>query len=255
VAIWTSHGIGRAAPDEADVVMLPATYRLDGSRPGIVYCHPADGSALNGSDPLQKPGEWRLLRGLAEYVPVAVTDLGGPVTYGNDDAVARIDGARDLLARFGAASGPVALVATSMGAVAALRYAAAHRDQVWAVVAVLPLVDLVGAYQDDIGDQADEIARAWGLVRLLGQKLPAGVSPLELVDQLRGLPLQCWTASNDPVLPSAVTAGFVAQLGPPAETHDLGPLGHTEEAIAAVPFAAVLSYLVGAAATGARAVA
>jgi pimeloyl-ACP methyl ester carboxylesterase len=245
MGIWTTYGEGRFAAGDADTTLLPTEYALDGSRPGVVYCHPSGGTALSASDPISRPGEWNLVRGLAEHYPTVVANLGGPQTFGNDLSVSRVGLARQYLqSRWGARPGPIVLVAVSMGAGAALRYAAAHPGDVAAVVAVAPLLDLDAFYSGDVDGLASLVAAAWGVSE--GAPLPATANPMHLVDELRGIAFQGWTASDDESTPAATLAAFVEALGSPAEAHALGPLGHTEALIAAVPVAAVVSYIEGA---------
>lgn len=242
MTLWSSHGIGRIAPGEADVVLLPSAYPQDGSAVGIVYCHASGGSALSASNPVSHPGEWTLVRSLAERYPVVVADLGGPQTFGNDLALARIGAAGGYLrTAWGARQAPMVLVGTSMGALAALSYAAAHRDDVATVVGVLPLVDLDAAYSANIAGLALAIAKAWGVP--LGAPLPERASPTHRIDALAGLPFQGWCASDDPAAPVGSVLDLVAAIGLPAEVHDLGRLGHTNAAIAAVRVEDIIAFV------------
>jgi acetyl esterase/lipase len=242
VSVWTSHGTGRAAVGEQDVVLLPRGYRQDGSALGIVYCHGAAGHALSASDPVQRKGEWALVRGLAEHHPVVVADLGGPYTFGNPTTVARIASARAYLQDvWGARPGAVALVGTSMGGAGALNFAARHRDQVAAVVGVVPVCDLEELYTGHDGGYAPYIAAAWGIT--VGQVLPLLANPLDNVLALLGLPLQVWYASDDDVVPPSTVDALLSLLGLGTESHDVGRLGHTQAAIGAADVPAILAFL------------
>jgi pimeloyl-ACP methyl ester carboxylesterase len=242
MSVWTSHGSGRAAAGEQDVVLLPRAYRQDGSTLGVVYCHGAGGHALSASDPVQRKGEWSLVRGLAEHHPVVVADLGGPYTFGNPTTVARIDQARTYLQeRWGAKAGPVALVGTSMVAVGALNYAARHRDRVRSVVGVVPVCDLQEMYTGHDGGYAPYIAAAWGIT--VGQALPLLANPLDNVLALLGLPVQLWYARDDAVAPLSTVQALLGLLGLGAEGHDVGRLGHTQAAIAAADVPSILTFV------------
>lgn len=242
---WSTHGRGRyapSAPGEADVVLLPAGFRQDGTVPGIVYCHGAAGDALSVSDPIQRAGEWALLHGLAEHYPIVAADLGGPFTFGNATALARIEDARRYLQdTWGARPGPVAVVGVSMGGVGALNYAAAHRDHVSAAVGVVPVTDLNELYQGHSGIYTPYIAAAWGLA--VGQALPLLANPVNHVLELLGLPYQAWYASDDDVVPATTVRNLLGLLGLTGEGHDVGRLGHTQAAIGAASVPAILTFL------------
>jgi acetyl esterase/lipase len=246
MAIWTSHGLGRCSPGEADVVLLPKAFRGDGTVPGVIYCHGAGSDALSASDPVGHAGEWNLVRSLAERYPVVVADLGGPLTFANPTAMARIEDARRYLqGTWGARPGPVIMVGTSMGGLCSLNYAAAHRDRVAGVVGILPLSDLTELYTGHGGAFTPSVAAAWGVSATPPlSTLPVGADPTRKPAPLRGLRYQAWYAGSDTiVLPSTVTR-LVSLMGAPATATNLGAShGHDEAAIGAVPVGQVLSFL------------
>lgn len=243
MGVWSSYGRGRYAPDEHDVVLLPRDHRHDGTVLGVVYCHAAASDALSASDPVGRPGEWTLVRAVAERHPVVLADLGGRSTFGNPTSLARIDDARRYLqGTWGARSGPVALIGVSMGAVGALNYAAANRAHVTAAVGVLPLSDLHEIYtRGGPVDYASMIAAAWGVP--VGAALPGGADPTRNTADLVGLPYQAWYASNDHVVPAATVTNLTTLLGVRAEAIDMGALGHSQQAIGSPDVPRILDFL------------
>lgn len=242
MSIWTSHGVGRFVAGETDVVLLPRAYRHDGTVPGVVYCHGALGSGLSASDPFARPGEWSLLRGIAERYPVVVADLGGPFTFGNATTVAAIESARRYLqTTWGAKPGKIGLVGVSMGGTGVINYAAAYRANVAAAVGVVPVCDLNELYTGHNGEYAPYIRAAWNLA--VGQALPLAANPLNNILKVLGLPYQVWYASNDEAVPVSTVLSLLSLLGLTGTKHNVGALGHTQEAIGAASVPTILQHL------------
>jgi pimeloyl-ACP methyl ester carboxylesterase len=240
--VWSTYGAGRYAVGEGDMVLLPSGFRQDGTVRGVVYCHGAGGGALSASDPVKSAGEWALVRGIAEHYPVVVADLGGPFTFGNARAVARVDDARRYLQdQWGAAPGPVGLVGASMGGVVALNYAATHRAQVLAAVGVVPVSDLHDLYARNAGGLTPRIAAAWDLTA--GDPLPAGADPTRNAAELVGIPYDAWYAGDDTVVPASTVLRLVSLMGPAARARGVGRLGHTQAAIGAASVPDILGFL------------
>jgi alpha-beta hydrolase superfamily lysophospholipase len=125
----------------------------------------------------------------------------------------------------------VVLIGSSMGATAALTWAANHRADTACVVGWIPAVDLQAIRVADTGGLRASIDTAYGVT--YPASLPAGTDPATL--DYDGLPIQLWTASDDEV---SVNAQDIA-----TDHHDLGALDHTSAAVAAVDLADVHAFI------------
>jgi pimeloyl-ACP methyl ester carboxylesterase len=243
---WTSHGRDRCSAGEADVVLFPRTYRADGTTLGVIYCHGGGGDALSVRDPVNRAGEWKLVHGIAERHPVVSADLGGPATFGNATAMARIEEARRYLqSTWGARPGAVALVGVSMGGLASLNFAARFPQLVTTVDGVLPLSDLRNLYDGTGGIFKPYLDTAYGLVgSLLGALgIPTDSDPAQNVPALLGLRYHAWYARNDEIVPASTVTSLVQRMGAPAVATDLGPYVHDQAGIGAVPVDQVLAHI------------
>lgn len=134
-------------------------------------------------------------------------------------------------------SAPVVLIGASMGSTSSLLYAADHPAEVAAVIGVIPAVDIQAIRVADTFGLRASIDAAWGVT--YPAALPAGADPAARVADFDGIPIQLWYANDDP---ASVNIGtFAAAVG--ADLHDVGALGHTAAATAAVDAAAVLAFI------------
>ncbi len=121
--IRTTASSARVSAGELDSILVPTHWKKDGSLPGIIACH---GAGATGQSPVNVTlsGSYRLHRLLGKYYPIIATDLGGPQTWGNPTAQARVATCKTYLqTTMGAKTGPVILVGISMGNLTALNYA------------------------------------------------------------------------------------------------------------------------------------
>lgn len=134
---WTSLGLGNVHAGEQDMRIMPKYPAAAGTQVGVLFCHSAGASAVEPFTPAQ--ASW-LMPLAALGHPILATDLGGPMTWGNDTAIARITEAKAYLhSAMGAKTGKIILACMSMGAAGGLAWAGANPSLVSAVIGVSPV--------------------------------------------------------------------------------------------------------------------
>ena len=130
-----STGVGRYASNETDVVF----YTTSEVNPALIVCHPHATNGLNTAfDPTMRDA-WNEL---SKNYTVCVSDLGGPLTWGNSSTKTAINQIRTMLqSRYGV-TGKVGLLGISMGGLAALNYAKALPSNVSFCALLAPGVNL-----------------------------------------------------------------------------------------------------------------
>lgn len=227
LAVRSEHGTGRYVASEDDIVLGTIGTWLQARRP-LIYCH---GSGDTAGSAFHKTGQGILLKRLARLFTVVACDLGGTATWGNDTVITRIGQAKTYLSSSWGATGPVVLVAGSMGALGALAYTLANPSNVLGVAAAIPALDLNDLVANNRGGAAAAINTAYGGTYSDGTHGPTH-SPVQFAASLPAIPISLWTASDDAICVPATADAFVAAR--PATTRtDLGALGHTEAAITA----------------------
>lgn len=230
----TSYGVGRYVASEADVILRGRFAKPTTSKRGIVWCHERGALAnflqvepLLGAELLTRAG-----------LPIIAADLGGTATWGNDTEQARTQQAWDyLVTAAGCASDKVLLYGMSMGAPGALNWARANPTKVAAVALVLPITDLIGFHDANLGGYATEIETAYGGLAAWNAA-KAAHDPLTHAAEYAGIPIKLWYSTDDSLaLPANVTA-FAAASG--ASTQSMGAQGHTAQGLDA---AQVLEFL------------
>lgn len=208
--------------------------------PPVIYCHGAGSSALMAAQMLGSGGYDGI-----RAVSLAACDAGFPVVapttpdlWGNSTAMTRLSAALTWARANGASPAPAVVIGASMGAATALRWAYTHPEDCACVIGIIPALDVTWVRDNDPEgiEVTAAVNTAWGTVGT--DPLPAGADPALFAAEL-DLPVQLWTASDDDV--SHGHATFTATTG--AEWHDLGALGHTTTAVAAVTPATVVSFI------------
>lgn len=206
-----------------------------GSRP-VVYCHSSsmDGGQMFGGE--QLPSIATLIDSLVgdgwSVVAPSIAAL-----WGNATARSRIDDALRWIRARNGTDEPAVLIGASMGAAAALSWANTHTSDVACVIGIIPAVDLEAIRTANTGSLRAPIDTAYGVT--YPAALPAGSNPVDMTN-LDSIPVQLWTASDD-----AVSANAATGL-PNAEIHNVGALGHTDAAVAAVDVETVATFIQGA---------
>lgn len=222
----TSSGQSRYVAAEWDAIYGTNPTFAGTQTNGIIYCH---GSGETAATVYADTTAQRLIIDqLANNATVIAADLGGQ-TFGNDTAITRIGQAITYLRSTWAQSGPVVLVAGSMGVLGALSYTLAHPTEVQAVAGIIPGLDLADLM---LRGAAADINAAYGGAYNDATHGPTH-SPVQFADELPAdLPIRLWTSNNDAIAVPATADTFVTARPQTVRT-DLGALGHTSAAVIA----------------------
>jgi len=244
-----SYGVGRYATGEADVLITRRTYRPDGTRRGIIYCHGAGERAislLNSNS--NKTEEAVLFQTLAEAgFPLVACDLGtgtGTTTgdsWGNTNAQARVADAITWLqspSGGGAKTGQVLMLGISMGNSTMINYAKNNPSNVAAMVGIIPVSDLDDIRNNDRNSYRSWIDTAYGVT--YPAALPAGANPATSYSGAVGIPYKTWYAADDTIVMASTVLALTAAIGGTATS--VGNLGHSNAAVGAVPISAVIDF-------------
>lgn len=220
----SSCGIGRFTSGLVDWVWQP---RHRTARPVVVYC-----GGMNGN-PHGIPGDAdtsKMLRTLIEKYSFSVVCPQLDATWGNATGRSRIaDAVTWARANLVGTNDPIVLIGGSHGGGSAINYAATNPTLVACIVLAIPAIDYQALrVNNPMFDVRGSIDLAFGVT--YPAALPVNSNPALRTAAVSGIPIQIWTASDDPI--SINHAAFSAAVG--AETHNLGALGHTGAAIAAI---------------------
>lgn len=205
------------------------------TRNPVVYCHggSADCTQAAGSG---LPAVPAVLEPITRALHPILAPTLGTAHWGNTTARTRIGDALTWATANRDTAGPAVLIGTSMGAAAALNYAADNPGDIACVIALIPAIDLQAIRVADTGGARAGIDTAHGVT--YPAALPAGSNPATRTAEL-DLPIQLWTASDDAISVNAAT--FATATG--ADINDVGALGHDNDAIAAVNADTVASFI------------
>lgn len=224
-------GTGFAHAGESYYLRGPAAAWWPAMRPVplLVYLHGATGTGAGNAADLN---EAHLIRLLARRFLVLASDWGGPLTFANDTAIARVHGgiaaARTAL---NVDARPVVVVGMSMGAGLGLAYALEHPDQVAAVAGMIPMLDVADIRDNNRGGLGAAVDAAYGGTYSDSTHGPVH-SPVRFAEQLpEDLPVAVWTSSNDTSAVPATAAAFLAAR-PQTTAFSLGAAGHSTASIA-----------------------
>lgn len=219
-------------PDFYAVPRVPIGY------PALIYGHGAGADASEAGGAFGLSAVPPLIQALADHGFIVVVPTE-PGLWGNATSRSRQSDAWAYAKTSASASAanPVG-VWLSHGAACGLNW---HRvtQQCAAAVLILPAVDLEAIRTADTLSLRSSIDAAHGVT--YPASLPAGVNPAQNTGAFTNLPTQIWYSSDDAV--SANVTDFGTAVG--AEMHNLGALGHTNAAIAAVDIASVVSFIEG----------
>lgn len=225
VALETMEGSGEYAPGERHV-LVPGVPQPDGRpRRLVVFFHATDGNERRFLEDEYRPLTAALA---AAGFPVISAQFGAGHLWGNDVAVERIRQAwRFGVERAGAGGDALLGVGVSKGATALLNHARARRDEVAAIAALIPAVDLEAAH-DRGGHVGPEIEAAYG--GGAGYSAEArSHNPAAHAEELSATPIHCWYSTDDPAVPPAEVEGFARRAG--AGLTPIGDSGHSIEGL------------------------
>lgn len=127
--------VGRYDADETDVTF----YTTGATKPGLIVCHSRAASGLSTAFDASMRDYWAEL---SEHYTVCVSDLGGPVEWGNIQTRDAITQIRSMLSSKFGVTGKTAILGMSMGGLAALNYTKAFPANVAYTALLAPAINL-----------------------------------------------------------------------------------------------------------------
>ncbi len=220
--------VGNIRSGETDSVWLPNP--LHASARGAVLLHGSSAPA-NYTDLLHYGAN--MLAGLIalDGIPCVAGAMSGQ-SFGNDASMTDIDNAVDYLADESPIDpSKVHLVGCSMGAFVGLRYAIENPQKVASFTGLIPLCDLIAAYNNNTLGLRAQIGTAWGVT--YPTALPAAANISSSAAALAAtVPCQFYYAQDDAVVPAASVSTMVATTG--GQGYNLGNSGgHNEPSLIA----------------------
>jgi hypothetical protein len=225
----------RFSVGEVDSFIAPRVLR--NKRP-CLYLHGAGNNAIElfgwpGLDAIPP-----LLRYIVNHKKCSIAVPTLTETWGNAVTIARMDAAIAWQrANLGATNEPPLLIGASHGVVCALTYASVRN--VAAVVGIIPNVDLEYIRSANVFGLRGSVDLAHGVT--YPAPLPAGKNPLTTNTHTayHDTPIQLWYANDD-----VISTNVVAYAGGHnVDLHDVGALGHSNAAIAAVDLDIMMSFI------------
>lgn len=222
-------GRGNVKASQYDYVWRPNKVL---SNTGVVLCHgsnnPQEYATFNnlGSAPIPGYLAWH-------GIPSVAAEMDNQA-WGNDTAMADITtAAAYMAAQTGVSATSFILLGVSMGGLTAIRYSILNPGNVRAVVGIIPLTNLVGFYNNNVGGSQAEIGTAWGVTA------PAAL-PASADVQAQGInltvPARIYYSHTDTTVQPADTIAFCSAVNHSQGIvpTDVGANGHSEATIADV---------------------
>lgn len=209
VASWSSAMLS----SESGLYLLPKFWRGDGKKPGIIFCHGANGDEFEANN---HTGGAVTMRRLVERVvragfPVFAGDFGGNA-WGNPAAVAKVETARGFLqGTLGAKAGKVAFIAQSMGHLTAMNWVAQNRALTSCVFGSMGVCDL-----NDIAANASytaSINAAYGGAYSNTTHGPTSNPTVNAATKYSGLRWLYSVGTSDTTCPPATSAAMATAIG------------------------------------------
>lgn len=223
---------GRVNSGADDVVVLP---RIPLARTPLVYCHSASASPIEAVDSTVNPAIRDMVFSPIKYgFSVVAGNTGHSFgTAGTDSGYNFSNRIQDAIdyhrSNLGGTPDPVALFGVSMGCADSLIYALENPSEVSCIIGVIPAIDLVDIYQNDVDDLRQYVEIGWEITH--PTSLPSIADLVSRANEL-SVPARFYYSNDDAVTSSAAVTAY-SNAG--AEMIDLGSLGHTNAAIDAVP--------------------
>lgn len=232
--------VSRVVVGEVDTVWFPRYARVDTY--GVILLHgQSNPQAFISSN---QEASVRLAGAIASQgIPCVAAEMHGD-SWANDSSMTDIDNARTLLSSLfpSMKTDKICLIGGSMGAALGTRYSQLNPDEVAAFVGIIPAYDPKTIYvNNDVGDAAMEAA--WSFVGL--GNFPDALDLGPKGADADTVPILTGYASNDTVVPSAsVIAYHTLAGGEPENLINLGAVGHTNAAIAAMSIQTIIQFLI-----------
>lgn len=242
---WSNYGVDSVVSGESFIVLRPKNYAP--AKRAVLYVHGVE--AGEGSIAWQSYAErTALINGIAAagHVVLSCTH-GGNATWGNDTVISRITAAKNyLLGLDGVLPTKIALLGTSMGALASLVWAGANPSIASCVVGVIPVANLTDVHANNRGGFQAAVNAAYGGVYSEGvYGATHNPDTMAGAGAFSSVPTQLWYGDSDSIaVPGAVT-GFKAKAGSNCEIHQMSG-GHAESIVSQVSLASVLSFIAAA---------
>lgn len=218
-----SYGVGQYRTSEGHQFVASRYYKPDATKRAIIVCPPRGQIALQAT-----ANGWAgtLLAALAEAgFPVLAVDCGGSTAHGNAASATAIGQARTYASTaFGAKIDQIGILATSMGALAACRYAQDSPANVGAMAFGVPNLDLEDVHDVTRTDLATEINAAHGDLAGYQAFLPA-YNPIDNTADLDEIPQYVAYSSDDDQFTAGIAQTYGAAVG--ADVVNLGAVGHS----------------------------
>jgi alpha-beta hydrolase superfamily lysophospholipase len=232
--IVSTRGVGQYAPGEIHTILY---HRLDplvqDAKIGVVLAH---GLLGNGNIDTSQDYIEALI---ARRIPVIGTDLGGPINWGNEDCVARMN---DTITYFnqiaGARTDRVVLLGASMGAASVLNWARnwqntaagsgndfANLSLVAGVALWAPALDMEDIFDNDRGSLAATISTAYSGYTGGWATQAATANSANYAAGYLGSSIRIWYSTDDPICLESTITTFGAASG--ATLTSLGAVGHS----------------------------
>lgn len=227
----TSMGVGEYAPTVATdkhVIFAGRSYRSDGTKRPVLWCHSAGGDALEA---LTETNVYDHLYTITESLglPLISFDAQG-VQWGNDNAQSRLaDALAYLRTTWGAHATLLPLIiGVSMGGMLALNWARANPGGYAALALLYPATSLQ-AIHDGAGGAANGAATteaAYGGSLATFNAAVATHDPAQNAAAYFGKPIKMWRSSADTVVGTANQDAFASAAG--VAVADLGAVAHAD---------------------------
>lgn len=242
MSIWTSYGANDIQLGETFIVVRPKNSTPP--KRAILYVHGVEAS--DGSIAWRNYAErMALLSSIADAGHVLLScTIGGNSTWGNDLVLARITQAKNyLLGLGGVLPTKIALIGTSMGALASLAWAGANSSIASCVIGIIPVVNLTDIHANNRGGFQSAVNAAYS-----GAYSEGVYGATHNPDTMAGtgafssVPTQLWYGDSDSIaVPGAVT-GFKTKAGANCEIHSMSG-GHSESIVSQMSLSSVLSFI------------
>lgn len=167
---------------------------------------------------------------------IIACDLGGPQTWGNDTAVARMNEAYTYCQTL--VPGKVLILAQSMGGLTSFVWTRMNKEKVSGIVSLIPVTNLTAVHSTD--GYAAVIDPAYGPGGYVESTHGPTKNPSVFATQLSTVPMQLWYGAQDTLCLPSDAAAFCSASG--AEGHAI-PGGHAEDTLLNADYGLIRSFI------------